>query len=173
MKYFIILFVIFSLVACKQEGSVIVEDLAVDTDTTEITSEDISQLSYVDYGVDGKAKNALDSWQAYATVSTAINKLKTANFDFFKADDEEFNTVLKDLKLTIPRSIDSDPVQARLLVLRTKLLKLREAIDLKTIDKKDRLIAIKELFQAFSYVTLQINKKFEKEAQNIIKPDSV
>ncbi|WAC01186.1 hypothetical protein N7U66_13725 [Lacinutrix neustonica] len=173
MKYFIILLVITSLVACKKEGTAATKDFAVEADSTKITIEDLSQLSYVDYGVDEKAKNALDSWQAYATVSSAMGKLRTANFDFFKTDDEEFNTLLKDLKLTIPVSIDSDPVQARVLVLRTKLLKLREAIDLKTIEKKDRLIAVKELFQAFSYVTLQINKKFEKEAQNIIKPDSV
>ncbi|WP_044401630.1 hypothetical protein [Lacinutrix sp. Hel_I_90] len=173
MKYFIIFFVLISTVACKKEVSIGVDQVTIVNDSTKITSEDISKITYLDFGVDGKAKNTLDSWQAYATVSAAIGKLKTANFEFFKTDDEEFNTILKDLEGTMPLTINSEPVQARVLVLRTKLLKLREAIYLETIEKEDRLKAIKELFQAFSYVTLQVNKKFEKEAQNIIKPDSV
>lgn len=173
MKYFIVFFILISVVACEKEAKYKTDQTKISIDSTKITRDDISKINYLDFGIDGKAKNTLDSWQAYTSVSSAISKLKTANFEFFKTDDEEFNTIIEDLEETIPNSIDSEPVKARILVLRTKLLKLREAINLSTIEKKQRLIAIKELFQAFSYVTLQINKKFEKEAQNIIKPDSV
>ena len=173
MRFIIILIVLTITFSCKKEQSLIVNDNLVSIDSIKITKEDISKINYLEYGVDAKAKNKLDSWQAYNTVAKAIDEIKAADFKFFETDDEEFNTALKDIATTVPLIIDNEPVNARVLVLKTKLLKLREALSLKTIKKRERLIAIKELFQSFSYLTLQINKKFEKEAQSIIKPDSI
>ncbi|WP_452225620.1 hypothetical protein [Lacinutrix chionoecetis] len=173
MKYLNILIVLLVLFNCKNEGNSTDEINNNAVDSTRITKEDISKINYIDYGIDSKAKKTLDSWEAYNTVFRAIEAVKEGDFNYFKADDEVFNTTLKDLETTIPFTINSEPIKARLLILKTKLLKFREAVSLNTISKRERLIAIKELLQSFSYVTLQINKKFEKEAQNIIKPDSL
>ena len=173
MKKLLILIFLVMLAACKKEVKPETESALVSNDSTKVTKEDISKINYIEYGIDNKAKQTLDSWQAYNTISRAIETLKQGDFTFFKTDDEVFNTTLKDIETTTPETIDSEPIKARVLILRTKLLKFREVINLNTANKKDKLIAIKELFQSFSYVTLQINKKFEKEAQNIIKPDSL
>ncbi|AUC82802.1 hypothetical protein [Lacinutrix sp. Bg11-31] len=173
MKKLLILILLVSLSACKKEVNTSTETTVVNSDSTKITKEDISKINYIEYGIDNKAKETLDSWIAYNTISSAIEKVKQGDFTFFKADDEVFNTTLKDIEGTTPNAIDSEPIKARVLILRTKLLKFREVINLSTSNKNEKLIAVKELFQSFSYLTLQINKKFEKEAQNIIKPDSL
>lgn len=162
------------LLACKKEVKTTTDGTLTQSDSTKVTKEDISKINFIEYGIDTKAKLTLDSWEAYNTVSRAIEATKEeADFTFFKSDDEVFNTTLTDIETTTPATINSEPIKARVLILRTKLLKFRETIHLNTSNKSEKLIALKELFQSFSYVTLQINKKFEKEAQHIIKPESL
>ena len=173
MKHLITLILLVTLFSCKKEVNTTTETTLISNDTTNITKEDISKINYIEFGIDNKAKETLDSWQAYNTISTAIETVKQADFTFFNSDETIFNTTLKDIETTTPEAVDSEPIKARILILRTKLLKFREVINLNTSNKNDKLVALKELFQSFSYVTLQINKKFEKEAQNIIKPDSL
>ena len=162
-----------TLSACKQEVKTDTNVTLIENDTTKVTKEDISKINYIEYGIDKKAKVTLDSWEAYNTISRAINGVKEADFTFFMADEEVFNTTLNDIETTTPANINSEAIKARVLILRTKLLKFRAILSLNTSTKKDKLIAIKELFQSFTYVTLQVNKKFEKESQNIIKPQEL
>lgn len=136
-----------------------------------LTKKDIAEIKYLDYGIDTKAKNTLDSWLVYNILSKAVEDLKNANFDFFIEDEAVFASALEDLDTTIPENINNASIRARLLVLKTKLYKLEEATRLTTTSKKEHLATIKEVFEAFSYVTLLVNKKFEKEAQSIIKPE--
>lgn len=173
MKHLKILLLLVAFSACKNESKTATETLLNENDSTKVTKEDISKINYIEFGVDNKAKKTLDSWRAYNTISRAIFSVKQGDFVFFNSDDEVFNAALKDLETTTPETINSEPVKARVLILRTKLLKFREIVNLNTASKSDKLFALKELFQSFSYVTLQINKKFEKEAQNIIKLDSL
>ncbi|WP_034060207.1 hypothetical protein [Lacinutrix jangbogonensis] len=173
MKHLITLILLVVLSACKKDVNTTTETIIATNDSTKVTKEDISKINYIDFGIDNKAKITLDSWVAYNIISRAIVASKQGDFIFFKSDDEVFNTTLKDIETTTPKTIDSEPIKARVLILRTKLLKFREIVNLNTSNKNEKLFALKELFQSFSYVTLQINKKFEKEAQNIIKPDSL
>ncbi|MEJ6792101.1 MAG: hypothetical protein QNK89_05030 [Lacinutrix sp.] len=173
MKNIAILILLVLLSACKKEVTSSTETNTTANDSTVITKEDISKINYVEYGIDNKAKVTLDSWEAYNTTSRAIDALKLADFTFFKTDDEVFYTTLNDIETTTPANINSEPIKARVLILRTKLLKFREVFNLNTSTKDEKLLTLKELFQSFSFVTLQINKKFEKEAQNIIKPQEL
>lgn len=173
MKHLFLLFLLFSLISCDKKQQTTIIETNKKNDTTLLKAKDISKINYVEYGIDAKAQNTLDSWQAYNTIATAIEDLKSANFDFFKEDNTVFLSTIKDLESTVPLVIDSEPIKARLLILKTKLFKLEEVLNLSTTQKNEKLIVIKELFQAFSNVTLQINKKFEKEAQNIIKPEEL
>jgi len=173
MKHLLILILLLVFSACKKEGVNTTDNLIVKPDSTKISKEDISKIKYIEYGIDDKATETLDSWIAYNTISRAIETAKEGDFTFFMSDEEVFNTTLKDIETTTPEAIDSAPIKARVLILRTTLLKFRAQFNLNTATKNQKLIALKELFQSFSYVTLQINKKFEKEAQNIIKPDSL
>ncbi|TYC11334.1 hypothetical protein ES677_10510 [Bizionia gelidisalsuginis] len=170
MKFLYPLFFFAILLSCNSKIEQTNNLEATQIDTTAITTQDITALKYVDYGVDKKAKTTLDSWQAYSDVSRAITQVKIADVSFFTADEALFTSTVKELVTTIPEQINTDPIQARILALTTKMYKLEEMLSLKTTLKKDKLTSIKEVLQAFSYLTLQVNKKYEKEAQNIIKP---
>lgn len=173
MKFLSALLILVCLMSCK-ESVEITEQKAEETkqkDTTIVSKTDIAKIQYLDYGIDAKAKNTLDSWLTYNTVAIAIVDLKNGKFNFFIDDETVFATAMEDLETTIPENIDTASIRARLLVLKTKLYKLEEATRLSTTTKREHLLVIKEAFQAFSYVTLLVNKKFEKEAQNIIKPE--
>ena len=79
-----------------------------------------------------------------------------------------FNVI--DLEETIPADIKTQSIEARVLAFKTKLLNLKDLKNLSFIDKKDILFATKEVFVAFSNLNLQINKKLEKDSQNIERP---
>jgi len=173
MRFLSIFLILICLFSCKNSIEKTEETVEQTTqkNTTKVSKKDISKIKYLDYGVDIKAKNTLDSWLPYNTIATAIASLKNGGFSFFVDDETVFSTAMKDLETTIPENIDTASIRARILVLKTKLYKLEEATKLTTTTKKEHLLIIKEVFQAFSYVTLLINKKFEKEAQYIIKPE--
>ncbi|MDX1272147.1 MAG: hypothetical protein R3340_09965 [Bizionia paragorgiae] len=170
MKFIYSFFVLITLMSCNSKSETGTQVETQVSDRSSITKEDIAKLKYVDYSVDAKAKTTLDSWQAYSDISRAISQVKIADLSFFTSDEEIFMSTVKELGTTIPIKINSDPIQARVLALTTKMYKLEETINLKTSDKKEKLSSIKDVLQAFSYLTLQVNKKYEKEAQNIIKP---
>jgi len=71
---------------------------------------------------------------------------------------------------TTPENINTDGIKARLLVLQNMYLKLSSSANLSTSTKKELKKDIKDLLEAFSNLNYQINKKFEKDAQRIIKP---
>lgn len=171
MKLLSSLLILLCLISCKETVETTVQTNTSKKDTLSVTKKDIDKIKYLDYGIDSKAKNTLDSWQAYNTISNAILDIKKGKFDFFTNDAAIFATTIEDLENSIPENINTASIRARLLVLKTNLFKLEEATNLKTTTKKEHLLIIRDTFQAFSYVTLLINKKFEKEAQNIIKPD--
>ncbi len=173
MKFLSTLLILVCLISCKKYSVATeqkIEDEVV-RDTLSLSKQDIAKIKYLDYGIDAKAKNTLDSWLVYNTISKAVENLKNADFDFFTEDEAVFASALEDLDTTIPEDIDTASIRARLLVLKTKLYKLEEATRLTTTSKQEHLLIIKEVFEAFSYVTLLVNKKYEKEAQNIIKPE--
>jgi len=170
MRYLIPLLCFILLLNCKSEKQDTDEQTLVKLDTTAITQEDLDAIKYIDFGLDSKAKYTVESWTTFSIISRAIERAKKNDFEVFTADDEVFNTMIVDAQRTIPIKISSEPIKARLLILKTKLLKFRALLNLKTSTKADLLEGLQELFQSYSYLILQINKKFEKEAQEIIKP---
>ncbi len=172
MKFISTILILVCLISCKKYSEVTEQKIESEVvkDTLSLSKKDIAKIKYLDYGIDAKAKNTLDSWLVYNIISKAVEDLKNANFDFFIEDEAVFASALEDLDTTIPENINTASIRARVLVLKTKLYKLEEATRLTTTSKKEHLLIVKEVLEAFSYVTLLVNKKFEKEAQNIIKP---
>jgi hypothetical protein len=78
---------------------------------------------------------------------------------------------INDFKTEIPESIKTAPIESRIVVLETKLLKFNSILKLDNVDKATRLSNVKELLIAMSNLNLQINKKFELEANLVGKSD--
>ena len=99
-----------------------------------------------------------------------MDLLKKANLSFFKEEKKVMETFIKDFKAELPESTKTPTINARITVLETALLKLHSTAKLINVDKKVLLKDIKDLLIAFANLNLQINKKFELEAQEIDKP---
>ncbi len=169
MKYLSII-ILLLIVSCNKEVKTVVLEGDVKQDTLVISKLDVGAIKYVEYVLDAKAKNTIGSWQTYNDVINAIEGFKAANFEFFVDNEEIFISTLNELETTIPEKIDTEPIKARFLVLKTKLYKLKQQLELSNSSKDERLEALKEVFEANANLTLQINKKYEKDAQKIVKP---
>ena len=99
-----------------------------------------------------------------------LSDLKQGDISFFKENPELLDALLKDFKETLPEEINSPAILARIKELETKIYKLQSITIISNGNKNDLYPVIKELLISFSNFNLQINKKFEKEAQNIQKP---
>ncbi|WGD35659.1 hypothetical protein [Olleya sp. YS] len=172
MKFFNYLVIIALLfTACKKEEVQIQpeENISV-TDSLKLTKKDISLVNYKDIGLDVNTNPIISNWQAYLNIVNGVEKIKTPDFTFFNADVDLFNSSVKDFEETIPEDINTEPVRARVLVLKTMLYKFQEIESLQTSTKQEKLLAIQQVFVALSNLNLQINKKIEKDNQTIIKP---
>jgi len=171
MKFFKILLLFFIVfTACKQEQVKTNIDENISVDSLSLKKEAISKLNYKDIGIDAKAKSIVSDWQAYLTIANSIENMKLVDLTFFTVDKDLFNSTIKDFEETIPETINTDPIKSRILALKTFLYKFQEIESIATTTNNEKLIAIKEIFVAFSNLNLQINKKVEKDNQNIIKP---
>jgi len=170
MRVLLILGILFCCASCaKQEESNVINQIKEET-VSQITKADISKLNYREFILDAKAEKSLESWQKYYELDNIINNVNQANLAFFKNNNEILIAFIDDLKGTTPEVIDTPLIMARLVVLETKIFKLEGVVNLSNPSKKEVLSVIKECLSAFSNLNLQINKKFEKDSQNIQKP---
>ena len=170
LLYILLLCSIF-FVSCKNENNQTTEETATtQKDSLKITKDDITKIKFTDIGLDPKTNKIMSVWQAYQTLADALQSLKQADYTFFNSDIEVFNSAIKDLEETIPPDIKTQSVEARVLAFKTMLLNLKDLKSLTGIEKKEILVATKQVFVAFSNLNLQINKKVEKDSQNIERP---
>jgi hypothetical protein len=158
--------------SCKTDTQIQeVESALNDKQSKRITKGEIQSLKYNDYGLSKEASIAVNDWQKYQEINTQIEYLKTGDLSFFKTDISLVTTFINDFKAEIPKSLSTNEINSRIIALETKILKLNSLLLLDNISKKDQIEGIKEVLVAFSNLNLQVNKKLEFEANNIIKPD--
>lgn len=164
----IILF--FCLVSCQNTTDTNNNNLDQETNSISISKEDIKKIKYIEIIPDSKVEKIISSWEKYNELNRIVLDLKDADLSFFKANKEIVETFNKELKTTIPENVNTPLVMSRIIALETKVFKLESIVNLSNPIKKHTLDAIKELLVAFSNLNLQMNKKLEKESQNIQKP---
>jgi hypothetical protein len=159
-----------TIFSCKQNKA---EDISETKDVIvnqDITEKDLSKLSFTEFVLDAKTENIVKNWREYYQIQDAVINAKKGDLSFFKDNDVEIKTILKDLVLNIPDSVDSDATLARILALETKLYKLESVSNLPTTSKKELSNTIKEFLESFSNFNFQMNKKIEKDSRIIEKP---
>ena len=158
------------LLSCRQIEDSKAKDLEESVQLIPITKDDISALDFIEFILDPKAANVLESWQKYYEIDQVIKDVYQADLSFFNDNNEIIAALLKDLYASVPEIIDTPLIKARLIALETKMLKLEGVVNLSNPQKNELLAVIREFLEAFSDLNLQINKKFEKDAQKIEKP---
>lgn len=152
----------------KQEQDISLKE--TQKDSTLLEPKDLKNLSFTDYVLDRKIKNKLSGWTKYNEVNDIANEVKKADLSYFKSDKKIVETTIKELMETIPENIDTESVKARILAVQNMYLRLNNVVNLNTSSKAEIKKAITNFLEAFSNLNFQINKKFERDAQNIIKP---
>jgi hypothetical protein len=170
MKALLYITLLFCVFSCKETGKT--QELETEKEAVflKITKSDIANLKYAQFLLDAKTRNSQEFWQKYGELNTVVLKVNQADLSFFKENNEVLIAFIKDLKETIPEEINTPLINARLIALETQMLKLEGVINLSNPEKKEVLLVVKDFLTAFSNLNLQINKKFEKESQNIVKP---
>jgi len=154
----------------KQQPDTITE---VSDDTKNITPNDIESLRFDDYTLSEDSNIALENWQKYQELNEQIGYIYKADFSFFNGEKKILKTFINDFKTEMPESIKTAPILSRTTALETMILKLNSTLKLDNVDKPEQLRAVKGLLIAMANLNLQINKKFELEANLVDKNDSI
>ena len=170
MKILRVLSLFICLVSCNSNTAKIESQSVEDDVSSSVTKSDISNLDFVEFILDDKSEKHIENWEKYFELDTHVINVKQADLSFFKNNTELLIAFIQDLKSTLPKSINSTSILARMTALETKMYKLESAVNLSYVHKDDLISAIKEFLISYSNLNFQINKKFEREAQNIQKP---
>ncbi|RZV68314.1 MAG: hypothetical protein EX254_02120 [Flavobacteriaceae bacterium] len=172
MKSLIVLIGLLLLTNCDKDVSQQDSTTTTEEETTQatrISKKDIESLSYADYGLSNASRKAVSSWASYGELEVLIQSINNADLLYFEGDEEVMTALIQDLKTTIPDNVSNESIIARITALETKFYKLKSAERLKTTTKDELLSSVMEFLEASSNLNLQVNKKFEKEAQDISK----
>lgn len=170
MKFCIYTILSVFLLQCQQSKEEIVTQETSQKIENTISKKEISNLNYKEYLIDQKAKKDIQLWLKYNDLNTEIERLKAADFSFFTDNAEVINSFLDELKSSLPETLNNNAIQARLLILETSFLKFESVMNVPISTKTERLSNLKSIFVAFSNLNFQINKKIERESQQIEKP---
>ncbi len=173
IKISILFLVILFISSCNNQttnNSNIIEEIET-IDSSQITSRDITKLKYTDFALSNLTKSKTSNWQKFNELTDKIEILKTGDLSFFSDDKAILVGFLNDLKNEIPESLKTTAILVRLSVIETTFLKLEGLASLSSAKKEDLLIIIKDVLVSYTNLVFQMNKKFEKESQNIEKPN--
>ncbi|MGV6831255.1 MAG: hypothetical protein ACWA5P_06800 [bacterium] len=168
---FVLLVIIASLTNCANQANS--DDTASNVQQKseqQITSKNIDNLDFTDYALSDESLRKIASWNQYNELNGYIEALKKANFDFFKEEKSILKTLLDDSVTNLPEQINTKAVTARIIAFQTSCYRLHGELEGSGQSKEATLNAIREVLIAFANLNFQINKKFEKEGQNIQKP---
>lgn len=140
-------------------------------DARTISQKDIEKIKYIDYGLSSDSQKAVNDWQKYKDLNAQVEFLKKADLSFYKGDPELMKTFTVEFRSEMPKDLKTNAISARITAMDTKLLKLNSLLLLNTSNKEEQLEGIEEFFIAFRNLKLQINKKFEFEKNNVLRPE--
>lgn len=169
MKQLLVLSILM-LMGCKSEPEVTDKSVDQQNQAYTISTEDIEAMDYTDYVLSPKSKEAILDWQKFQDLQVNIELLKNANLSFFKVEKKIMEQFLTELKSEQPLALNTPAIRSRITVLETDMLRLQNVSNLDNIKKTELLEVVKELLVADANLKLQINKKLEKESQQIELP---
>ena len=171
VKYLLILIIAIAVVGCQNNKA---PKAMVETDeqiaARTISEKDIARIDFIEFGLSEDSQEATADWQKYNELQEQIEFLKKGDFSFFKGETELVKTFTKEFRSEMPENIKTREISARITALDTKIQKLNSILRLNSSTKQEKLSGIGELLIAFRNFKLQINKKFEFEKNNVLRP---
>jgi len=159
--------------SCKKTTTIETESTpATETKASDIkiTAKDIEKLDYTEYVLSDLAETKTQDWTKFQELIAQIEILKKGDLSFFQEDKTLLETFLTDLKSEVPALLNEPAILVRLNVFETTAFKLEGISELSNLDKNAILNYVKDVLISYTNIIFQINKKLEKDSQNIIKP---
>ncbi|ALJ05331.1 hypothetical protein APS56_09425 [Pseudalgibacter alginicilyticus] len=160
------------LFSCKETSETNAAETPEEPISQKISENDISKINYTDYVLDSKTEIAIEDWVKYQEIDAVVKNVKQGDLSYFH-DNDRANIIRNffiALKKAIPDTINTPAISSRILVLETKTWKLESFANLSTTTEEELNQTIKEFLVSFSNLNLQMNKKLEKDSQQIDKP---
>ncbi|RZN84624.1 MAG: hypothetical protein EVB11_00815 [Winogradskyella sp.] len=140
-------------------------------ETKTITARAIEDFKYNDYILSEDAQKEVAEWSRFQELSTQISFLKKADVTFFTEEKDTLKVFLDSLRISLPENINTNPINSRISVLETKLLKLNNDLTLDNYSVDNKLGSIKDLLIANSNLIFVINKKLEFDKNDVGRPE--
>ena len=164
----LILFLNFSCNSNTESSKKTLQEL--NSENFKVLAKDIDNIKYTEFALSNLSENATENWLKFHELQEEIAILKKGELSFFKNDKTILESLITDLKNEIPKDLNTLSILVRLSVLETAIFKLEGISSLSNVNKEVILNAIKDVLVSNSNVILQMNKKLEKDSQNIEKP---
>jgi hypothetical protein len=169
---FLVAFILLTSLSCKKQPETINKDVKTADKSQVITEKDIAKFRYSDFGLDEKVSLLIESWQEYSDLEKIILNVKAGDLSYFKNDAKKnLKTLLGDLRETIPDTIKTPSVLARITAIETKLYKTESLSNLSTTKREELESTLKELLVSFSNLNFQMNKKLESDFHSNQNPE--
>lgn len=139
-------------------------------ESTMVSTKDIARFKYNDYALSKDGKQSITAWSKFQELATQITFLRKADLTFFNSEKDTLTLFLTRLKETLPEVLNTNPIQSRIVVLETRLLKFNTDLKLDNYSKEDKLESIKALLIANSSLIYAINNKLELDKNDVERP---
>ena len=161
----------FVITSCKRDKvSEVIIETKEQIDAKLISQKDIEAIRYDDYELSPDAQKAVIDWQKLNELKTQIDLLEEGDLTYFSGDALLIKTLIKELRTEMPQQLQTNEILARITALDTKTQKLNSFLGLLNTNKDEKIKVIKEFLITISNLNLQINKKFEFDKNNVLKP---
>ncbi|GAA4308832.1 hypothetical protein GCM10023115_36520 [Pontixanthobacter gangjinensis] len=166
MNKFILLISTLLLISCKTETDAesSAEDLA---DTTAFQQK--LKIEDPNYALDAEARKYALNWVEYITAQNEVQKLEGATVNEVMNNAGAIAQIMESLKKSVPDSLKSVAVEARLNVVDTKARLLKQYSGKQEPDAEDIAQTTRELHQEFNNLKLQMNEIFLKSLEDFEK----
>lgn len=159
------------LASCPDSGkSPDALELEATSQENEITRQSIEAIDYDDYVLSSDTSEKVSNWKEFLELTTQISYLKNADLSYFSGDKQTIASLMSDLKNNMPEVLNTNPINSRITVVETKILKLHNNLTLDNIGVKVKIQSIKEVLVAISNLNIQMNKKLEFDSNDVERP---
>lgn len=166
MKKFILFISILAFVCCKTEQDA--EKSAEEAvDTTAFQAQ--IKIDEGDLALRPEARDYALGWVEFITAQNEIEKLKNSTVNEVMNSAGAIAQIMESLKTSVPDSLKSVPVEARLNVVNTKAQLLKQYSGKQEPDAEVIAQTSRELHQEFNNLKLQMNEIFLKSLEDFEK----
>ena len=174
MKYIILLALsafISTLTSCKSDEKGDEEEhVEIPAESVKLTAKDVATIKFTEYALSDSGEETTKDWLKFQELFAQIELLKKADLSFFKDDKVILRGFLEDLKNEIPETLNESSIIVRLIAMETTIYKLEGLAIIPNAKTEDLINAVSDVLMAHNNLIFQINKKLEKDNQQIEKP---